>query len=1674
MFRVLAALAGASGVAADVVINEIHYAPDVKTEAVEFIELYNRGTNTVDLSGWQMTRAVQFTFSGGTVLAPGGLLVVAQDPVALKTKFGATALGPWSGRLGNEGDDVVLADAAGAIQDEVEYKLGFPWPTVGEPPGYSIELINPSADNDLGGHWRASVVGGAGPTSTLVLNQGAVWKYRKGTNAPAGTWRAVDFDDSSWAEGPAPIGYDPNIKIGTPLSDMRGKYVAVFLRQSFVLTNVEQVTGLALEALYDDGFRLWINGEPVAGAYLPEGEVPFDQLALSLIENDNFVAVNTTLRAGTLRNGVNVVAVQQANGSLGGSSDCFFDCRLRVVTGGGRHGPTPGQVNSVFAARPPPAVRQVEHAPAPPHSGQAVVVTAKVTSAEGLAVVLLHCQLVNPGAYISRSDPQYATDWTAVPMNDAGLDGDTKAGDSVYSATLPGAWQQHRRLVRYRIVATDRSGASVTAPYADDPEPNFAYFCYDGVPAWMGAVRPGQTTNFTVGVPEMNRLPVYHLIADRQAVEDCTWYDRSHGDEYFWVGTLVYDGQVYDHVHFRPRGGVWRYAMGKNMWKFDFNRGHDFIARDNWGRRYATPWTKLNLGASIQQGDYLHRGEQGMFESVGFRLFQLVGEPAMNTTFVQFRIIDDAQESRATNQYTGDFWGVYLAVEQPDGRFLDEHGLPDGNLYKMEGGSGEPNNLGFAGPVDSSDLWAFMNGYNGTTTTAWWQTNLHLSSYYGYQTIIQAIHHYDIADGKNYFYYRNPDDLRWSVFPWDLDLTWADNMYRSGQTGGDEPLKSRLLSNFSRNPAFPDLVRAFRNRVREIRDLLWNQDEAFRLLDEYARLLRGTNAVSLLDADRAQWDYNPLLTNASVVNLSKAGHGRYYQRGAGTRDFAGMVALMKNYVSYRATNAAFSLDTIAMETNLPARPAATYVGPPGFPANRLAFRGSFFSGSNFASACWRLGEITLPDRPADDAAEPQRYEITAAWESADLTAPVLDFTFPAGVVKVGHCYRARLRYTDAAGRASRWSAPVEFIAGLPDNAKDLEDNLRLSELMYHPPGGNECEFLEFHNRSASVALDLSGLVFTAGVDFTFPAGTRLAPAAYLVLVRAATNNDFAAFRAHYQLGASVSIVGPYAGSLANDGETLTLKNAAHGSVILSFAYSDGRGWPLAADGAGHSLVPLTRTAPAQEGQYVGSLDYGGNWRASATMNGSPGRADPPPMPGFLLNEIMAHTFYADPAHPEYDSNDWIELVNAGGASSLADYYLSDDRTNLKKWALPARNVPPGGLFAFDEVTGFHSPITDGFGLNHAGEQLFLAYLPGTAADRIADAVEFEGQEREYSWGRRFDRQPYWERQPPSPAQMNQSPPLSPVITEIMYRPYGAPGPTNWVESVHDEFIELYNPLAAPTALSDTNGGWRLSGGARFLFPAAASIPGRGHMLIVSFAPTNATELAEFRRRFGITDGSLVVLGPYEGTLSKHSDRIALEKPVPPDRPDDPYAWAIVDEVIYAHDNPWPYQANWMASLQRTSESRNGNDPASWCAGFPTAGVSNYEPSMSDWDGDGLPDAWEYAHNLNPVDATGEAGAAGDPDGDGFTNQEEYIAGTDPERPTLRFAAMQLAVEGVRLSFRVPAGWRLELQAADTPSDSVWQVMAVFPARSAARVETWVEAASSPSGQRFYRLCGPVF
>ena len=208
--------------------------PDVKTEPVEFIELLNAGSAAVDLSGWSISEAVSFTFPPGTSLAPGANAVIAQNPNALRAEFNASALGPWQGSLAGRGERIVLRNAIGAIEDEVNYQLGFPWPTVGDPPGYSIELVHPDLDNDLGGSWRASVQGNPMTQSLTLIPERSTWTYFKGLSEPSSpvtAWRLLGFSESGWLTGGAPIGYGENFLV-TRLDDMRGGYVG-FLPQDF-------------------------------------------------------------------------------------------------------------------------------------------------------------------------------------------------------------------------------------------------------------------------------------------------------------------------------------------------------------------------------------------------------------------------------------------------------------------------------------------------------------------------------------------------------------------------------------------------------------------------------------------------------------------------------------------------------------------------------------------------------------------------------------------------------------------------------------------------------------------------------------------------------------------------------------------------------------------------------------------------------------------------------------------------------------------------------------------------------------------------------------------------------------------------------------------------------------------------------------------------------------------------------------------------------------------------------------------------------------------------------------------------------------------------------------------------------------------------------------------------
>lgn len=68
-----------------------------------------------------------------------------------------------------------------------------------------------------------------------------------------------------------------------------------------------------------------------------------------------------------------------------------------------------------------------------------------------------------------------------------------------------------------------------------------------------------------------------------------------------------------------------------------------------------------------------------------------------------------------------------------------------------------------------------------------------------------------------------------------------------------------------------------------------------------------------------------------------------------------------------------------------------------------------------------------------------------------------------------------------------------------------------------------------------------------------------------------------------------------------------------------------------------------------------------------------------------------------------------------------------------------------------------------------------------------------------------------------------------------------------------------------------------------------------------------------------------------------------------------------------------------------------NETITEVASLPAAFTLDTSQRPLDSDGDGLPDAWETAHSLDPFVNDADA----DADGDGRTNQEEYNAGTDP-------------------------------------------------------------------------------
>jgi hypothetical protein len=531
----------------------------------------------------------------------------------------------------------------------------------------------------------------------------------------------------------------------------------------------------------------------------------------------------------------------------------------------------------------------------------------------------------------------------------------------------------------------------------------------------------------------------------------------------------------------------------------------------------------------------------------------------------------------------------------------------------------------------------------------------------------------------------------------------------------------------------------------------------------------------------------------------------------------------------------------------------------------------------------------------------------------------------AGPVALDRSTRLRAR---ALG-GTDWSAMAEAVF------LDIRPSpLRISELMVAPraDGGgtndpSDFEFVEIVN-TGDRTVGLAGVRLTKGVRFDFGDGAidTLAPGARAVVIRNAT-----AFEARH--GPGLPVAGVFEGGLDDTGERVTLDVEGVGEVA-SFEYGSGAGWPAAAGGPGHSLVPRLFGSQAD-----GALDYGGNWTAGAVLDGTPGAAEPSGAPPVLLNEVTAHTDFSSPAYPGYDSNDWIELFNPStSAWPLAGCWLSDDPADLRKWAVPTGAVIAArGLLSFDEISGFHAPLTNGFGLDKAGEWAVLSWFPGGGNDRVLDAVRFGGQDNGVSLGRYPDGGA-WQRCEPTRNATNRPAAAGVVLDEIMFHPPDDPPGT---DNTADEYIVLRNAGATPVPMwVDANGGllgtWRLRGQIDFDLPTNTTLAAGARLIAVPFAPTDPVALARFTARHGSATNGAALTGPWSGTLSDRGGRVRLERPQEPDLPGEPVIWTVVDEVIYFDRGPWFRAADGAGhALHRIAPALAGAEPSNWAAGDPS-------------------------------------------------------------------------------------------------------------------------------------------
>jgi hypothetical protein len=1117
----------------------------------DWIEIHNPDPTVLDLSGYHLTDDVEipnrYTFPPGTTIPAGGYLVVFA-----------------SGRL-----EANYTDAGGSLHTNFSLSGTGEYLALNAPDNTVLQAfapVYPSQFEDV-----SYGIGTAVAQTTLVaVGAPATWLVPAADIGNA--WQTAGFNDATWNVATTGIGYGYDNTLIGPGGDTRNAMwfinPSVYLRVPFEVADPSTFTALDLQMRFEDGFAAYLNGTQVASANAP--------LTLTRTSNATAVHPNTAavvaesfaLAPGALVTGTNILAIQGLNFSTSGTDSSDFlvlpELKASSSSGAGAFGyftsPTPRAANG-----PTPLLGFVKDTKFSHKRGYYTApFNLVITSSTPDATII----------YTTNGTPPSATNGTTysapIPISST----TTLRALAIKEGFQPTNIDTQTYLFVDSIVRQTRPAGYPTswgggnADYDMDPD------IVDHA-AYSGKFQ----TAFAA-------LPTLSLVCDPDAFFHPTTgiYQNPLSEGEAWERPLSAEFIVPDqsepgfqiNAGVRIQGGSSRstdtpkhslslrfsaeYGAGKLRYPLYKNTPNGKSAVESFDLLQLRP--EYNFG-------WMHRHwYQALYALYGrdqwaSDLFNSMGQHGSHGRWVHLFL-------------NGVYWGVYDVQERPDADFMASY----------YGGSDADYDTVNSSVATAGDLVAFNAmmdiAYGDIANNANYaalQDYLDVDSFIDYMILNAYVGNRD-WDGHNWRAGRKREPgAGYQFVPWDTEFA-ASHVPGGAFSNPPDFFSTALATNVTGN-------NGNRRPTGLQTRLALNAEYRLRYADHIRRHFFNGGILTPEKTSEAWTTRSTSMFDAIVAESARWGDFR--------RDVTPGQWSPAQFALYTRDDHYLPVHGWLVDTYIPQRSAIVL--------GQLRAR-SLYPATDAPDFSQHGG--TVPRGFSLQITAPATIHYTVDGSDPRLVGGAVNPTATALasgsniILNLSTQLKARTR----AGNGE-WSALTEAFFTVS------ADDLRITEIMYHPPTQPLAEFLELTN-SGPFAVSLTGLHFTAGITFDFGLHSSiqtLEPGARLLVVR-----DLSAFRTVHGNSLDPLIAGTFqnGSALSNDGETITLSDA-NDAIVLTVTYNDATPWPAAADGAGRSLV-FTGGEPSDPL----------SWRPSAAEEGNPGASDATPYStGSLLDYVLA-------------------------------------------------------------------------------------------------------------------------------------------------------------------------------------------------------------------------------------------------------------------------------------------------------------------------------------------------------------------------------------------------------------------------------------------------------------------